>query len=91
MLLLKTLLLGEVCTLLLQMEPLRGRRHLPAQMDWLSAWRVRRRRDAERGTAACGARAGGRRVARADQHPGPGCAGTERLVALIASEQLGHR
>lgn len=35
MLLLKILLLGEVCTLLLQMETLQSC-HLPAQMDWLS-------------------------------------------------------
>lgn len=35
MLLLKMLLLCEVCTLLLQMETLQSR-HLPAQMDWLA-------------------------------------------------------
>lgn len=43
-LLLKILLLCEVCTLLLQMETLQSR-HLPAQMDWLSVSCVRRQQN----------------------------------------------
>lgn len=85
MLLLKILLLREVCTLLPQMETLQSR-HLPAQMDWLSvacAWR-QQNRSVVHLCALCGME--GHRMAEADEHPG--CARTECLVVLIARSSL---
>lgn len=79
MLLLKMLLFCEVCTLLLQMETLQSR-HLPAQMDWLAVscvWRPQSRSVLQ----TDGGREG-QGTARGHEHPGPGCAGTERPGAF---------
>lgn len=78
MLLLKMLLFCEVCTLLLQMETLQSR-HLPSP-DGLACCFLRvETAEPERATDG---RREGQGAARGHEHPGPGCAGTERPGAF---------
>lgn len=89
MLLFKILLLGEVCTLLLQMETLQSC-HLPAQMDWLSVPRMWKRQTQSMvhlcelcGLEGCGMARETSTQARLYRHRVP-------LMILIGSEELSH-